>query len=91
MNKKHFSIYIFILLLLFISHLSITTVRYVSKIGSSTPPYISWATSYNDDIISGMYIYQSMVYNGNRIPVFSGMKKMMVVRRTDLRIVNNFM
>ena len=41
---------------------------------------IEWATGYNNDIASGVYIYQIMVKSDGNIPVFSDMKKMILLK-----------
>jgi hypothetical protein len=73
MNKKHFSIYLFISLSLFISQFSIATVRFVSKAGSSTPPYTTWAIA-SDSIQKCINI----CLNGDTVYVGNGVYKEMV-------------
>jgi len=41
---------------------------------------LDWATGYNDDIASGIYIYQIMVKSDRNIPVFTGMNKMLMIK-----------
>jgi len=41
---------------------------------------LDWATGYNDDIASGIYIYQIMVKSDRNIPVFTGMNKMILLK-----------
>jgi len=41
---------------------------------------LGWATGYNDDIASGIYIYQIMVKSDRNIPVFTDMNKMILLR-----------
>jgi hypothetical protein len=41
---------------------------------------LDWATGYNDDIASGIYIYQIMVKSDRNIPVFTDMNKMILLK-----------
>ena len=41
---------------------------------------LDWATGYNDDVASGIYIYQIIVKSDRNIPVFTGMNKMILLR-----------
>jgi len=39
-----------------------------------------WWTGYNDDIATGIYIYQLMVRGEGNIPVYTGMGKMILLK-----------
>jgi hypothetical protein len=41
---------------------------------------IDWSTGYNDDVASGIYIYQIIVKSDRNIPVFTDMKKMILLK-----------
>ena len=41
---------------------------------------LDWATGYNDDVASGIYIYQIMVKSDRNIPVFTDMNKMILLK-----------
>jgi hypothetical protein len=82
MNKKHFSIYLFISLSIFITQFSIATVRFVSKTGSSTPPYTSWATA-SDSIQKCINICQ----NGDTVYVANGVYEENLIINTQISLI----
>jgi hypothetical protein len=41
---------------------------------------MEWATGYNDDIATGIYIYQIQAISGGMIPVFTDMGKMILLK-----------
>ena len=41
---------------------------------------MDWHTGYNDDVASGIYLYQIMVRGEGDIPVFTDMGKMILLK-----------
>jgi hypothetical protein len=73
-------------LLLLTSHLSLATVRYASKTGSSTPPYTSWATA-SDSIQKCINICQ----NGDTVYVANGVYKETLIVDKEIALIGSSM
>jgi hypothetical protein len=39
-----------------------------------------WSTGYNNDIATGIYIYKLQVINGKKEPIFTDIKKMILLK-----------
>jgi nitrous oxidase accessory protein NosD len=82
--------FLVLLLALFIEHLTFNityaTVRYVSKTGSSTPPYTSWETA-SDSIQKCI----NLCVNGDTIYVANGVYKENLVINTALSLIGSSM
>ena len=69
-------------LLLLTSHLSLATIRYVSKTGSSTPPYTTWATA-SDSIQKCIKISRS----GDTVYVANGVYEEQIILIDSLTLI----
>ena len=80
-------IFFYFLLFTFIFLLEATaTVRYVSKTGSSTPPYTSWATA-SDSIQKCINICQS----GDTVYVANGVYKETLIINKQIALIGSSM
>ncbi len=72
--------------LLLTSHLSLATIRYVSKAGTSTPPYTTWTTA-SDSIQKCINICQ----NGDTVYVANGVYKENLVVNQAIALIGSSM
>ncbi len=77
--------YILLFLIIF-THVSFATIRYVSKTGSSTPPYTSWETA-SDSIQKCV----NVCVDGDTIIIGNGVYKENLLIQTQLHIIGTSM
>lgn len=102
-NKQYFRIFYPLLFSFFIFNFSflIATVRYVSKTGNSTPPYITWETAadsiqkcinicvFGDTIYVANGVYKEQVVMIDGLSLIGGGTDSCVVDSRDFPLTNN--